>query len=153
MRTHQALLALLGAAAQTGRRRDILRGLLHAVTRTGTYRHSAEELTPARWTGAGADPVTAFPVAAAALATLIRPAAWRHFAVGATSAYSLTPEAWRRLLDTAAAAAWTPPDDGNGVAGGVIWEASSYVVPFLARLAVSGVETLEMLGKLGAIAS
>lgn len=103
VRTHQALLALLGVAAQTGRRRDILRELLHAVTRSGTCRHSAEELTPARWADAGADPVTALPVAAAALATLIHPAAWRHFAAGATSAYSLTPAAWRRLLDTAAA--------------------------------------------------
>jgi hypothetical protein len=38
------------------------------------------------------------------------------------------------------------------VAGGVIWEASSYVMPFLARLAVAGVETLEMLDLLGGIA-
>lgn len=62
VRTHQALLALLGVAAQTGRRRDILRELLHAVTRSGTCRHSAEELTPARWADAGADPVTALPL-------------------------------------------------------------------------------------------
>ena len=99
VQTHQALLALLGAAAQTGRRRDILRDLLHAVTRSGDYRHSAEELTPVRWAGAGLDPVTAVPVAAAAVATLVQPAAWRHFAAGATSAYSLTPAAWRTLLD------------------------------------------------------
>jgi hypothetical protein len=39
------------------------------------------------------------------------------------------------------------------VAGGVIWEASSYAVPFLARLAVAGVDTLEMLGLLGSIAA
>lgn len=103
VQTHQALLALLGVAAQTGRRRDILRDLLCAVTRSGDYRHSAEELTPVRWAGAGADPVTAIPVIAAALATLVRPAAWRHFAAGATSAYSLTPAAWRTLLDEAAA--------------------------------------------------
>jgi hypothetical protein len=38
------------------------------------------------------------------------------------------------------------------VAGGVIWEASSYVVPFLARLAVAGVGTLGMLDMLGWIA-
>jgi len=38
------------------------------------------------------------------------------------------------------------------VAGGVIWEASSYAVPFLARL-VAGVETQEMLGLLGSIAA
>jgi glutathione synthase/RimK-type ligase-like ATP-grasp enzyme len=103
VRTHQALLALQGAA-RTGRRRDILRELLHAVTRSGSYRHSAEELTPARWAGAGADPVTAIPVVVATLATFIRPAAWRYFAAGATSAYSLTPAAWQTLLDTAAAA-------------------------------------------------
>jgi predicted ATP-grasp superfamily ATP-dependent carboligase len=102
VRTHQAVLALLGVAAQTGRRRDILRELLHAVTGSGTYRHSAEELTPARW--AGPDPVTVVPVAAAALATLIRPAAWRHFTAGTVSAYSLTPAAWQQLLHTASAA-------------------------------------------------
>jgi len=39
------------------------------------------------------------------------------------------------------------------VAGGVIWEASSYAVPFLARLAVADVEPLAMLDNLGAIAA
>ncbi|HUN37405.1 MAG TPA: hypothetical protein VMU95_35865 [Trebonia sp.] len=34
----------------------------------------------------------------------------------------------------------------------MIWEASSYAVPFLARL-VAGVETQEMLGLLGSIAA
>ena len=29
-----------------------------------------------------------------------RPAAWRYFAGGATSAYSLTSDAWRQLLAT-----------------------------------------------------
>jgi predicted ATP-grasp superfamily ATP-dependent carboligase len=98
-RTHQALLAVLGVAARSGRRGDVLRELLRAVTRRGPYRHSTEELTPARW--AGADPVTVLPVLAAALATLIRPAAWRYFAGSATSAYSLTPAAWQALLDKA----------------------------------------------------
>jgi hypothetical protein len=101
VRTHQALLALLGVAAESGRRRDILRELLRALTRTGHYRHSTEELTPVRWPGADVDPVTVIPVAAAALATLIRPAAWQRFAVGATSAYSLSPAAWQALLETA----------------------------------------------------
>lgn len=103
VRTHQTVLALLGVAAQTGHRRDILRELLHAVTHSGTYRHSTEELTPARWAGTGIDPVTLLPVAAEALATLIRPAAWRHFTAGTVSAYSLTPAAWQRLLETATA--------------------------------------------------
>jgi hypothetical protein len=100
VRTHQALLAILGVAARGGRRRDILRELLRALTRSGDYRHSTEELTPVRWPGTGIDPVTAIPAAAAALATLISPAAWHHFAAGATSAYSLSPAAWQALLET-----------------------------------------------------
>jgi hypothetical protein len=100
VRTHQTLLAILGAA-DGGRRRDVLRELACALTRSGHYRHSTEELTPVRWAGTGIDPVTAIPAAAASLATLVRPAAWRHFAAGATSAYSLTPAAWEALLRAA----------------------------------------------------
>ena len=100
-RTHQALLAILGVAADSGRRRDILRELLQALTRSGPYRHGIEELTPVRWPGTGVDPVTAVPAVSATLATLIRPAAWRHFAAGATSAYSLSPDAWQALLEAA----------------------------------------------------
>jgi hypothetical protein len=100
-RTHQALLAILGVAADSGRRRDILRELLQALTRSGPYRHGTEELTPVRWPGTGVDPVTVIPAVGAALATLIRPAAWHHFAAGATSAYSLSPAAWQALLEAA----------------------------------------------------
>jgi hypothetical protein len=100
VRTHQALLAILGIAASSGRRRDILRELLHAMTRSGHYRHSTEELTPLHWAGTAVDPVTVIPTVAAALAALIRPAAWHHFNDGATSAYSLTPTAWQALLET-----------------------------------------------------
>jgi glutathione synthase/RimK-type ligase-like ATP-grasp enzyme len=97
-RTHQELLAILGAAARREHRGDIARELLRALTGSGPYRHSAEELTPVHRAGAGVDPVTALPVIAAALATLVRPAAWRYFTGGATSAYSLTPAAWQALL-------------------------------------------------------
>jgi hypothetical protein len=100
-RTHQVLLAILGVAARSGRRRDILLELLRALTRSGDYRHSAEELTPVRWAGTRADPITAAPAVAAAVATLIRPAAWHYFTAGATSAYSLSPAAWQALLETA----------------------------------------------------
>jgi hypothetical protein len=34
---------------------------------------------------------------AIALATLIRPDAWRHFVGSSAGAYSLTPAAWRQL--------------------------------------------------------
>jgi glutathione synthase/RimK-type ligase-like ATP-grasp enzyme len=87
-RTHQLLLAVLGAAQQGGTRRDVVRTLRHALTRTADYRDSTEELAPA-WS---------LPVIAATLATVVSPAAWRHFAA-APRAYSLTPAAWQELLD------------------------------------------------------
>jgi len=91
VRTHQLLLAVLGAA-QHGGRRDVARELAHAALRRGDYRGSREELTPS-----GGDPLAGVPVAVTALATLIRPAAWRYLTGGSTSAYSLTPAAWRQL--------------------------------------------------------
>ncbi len=86
VRTHQLLLAVLGAA-RDGRRRAVLRELGQALTRTGDYRGSSEELTPG-WS---------LPVLAAALATVAAPAAGRWFTDGATSAYALTPAAWQEL--------------------------------------------------------
>ena len=121
-RTHQALLAILGVA-DSGRRRDILRELLQALTRSGPYRGGIEELTPVRWPGTGVDPVTVIPAVAATLATLIRPAAWRHFTAGATSAYSLGPAAWQALLDTAQQPEFTQADCASPVdlpAGGAV---------------------------------
>jgi hypothetical protein len=89
-RTHQLLLAILGAAQHGAQRRDVVRELRHALTRTADYRDSTEELTPA-WS---------LPVIAATLATLVSPPAWRYFD-GAPRAYSLTPAAWQQLLDRA----------------------------------------------------
>jgi hypothetical protein len=90
VRTHQLLMAILGAA-QHGRRRDVLRELAQAASRTGDYRHSSEELTP----------FLSPPVLAVATATLVKPSAWRFFAGGAASAYSLSPGAWQQLCDAA----------------------------------------------------
>jgi len=90
-RTHQLLLAVLGAA-QHGGRRQIARELGNALARRGDYRASNEELTPGR-----GDPLAALPVAAAAAATLARPATWRWFTGGSVGAYSLTLGAWREL--------------------------------------------------------
>jgi glutathione synthase/RimK-type ligase-like ATP-grasp enzyme len=96
-RTHQLLLAVLGAA-QGGRRRDVARELAGAARRRGTYRGSQEELTPG-----GGDLLAPVPVAVAALATLISPPAWRRFVGGSAGAYSLTPAAWDELTTTARA--------------------------------------------------
>ena len=93
VRTHQLLLAVLGAAQHTGRRRAIARELGAALTRRGPYAGSVEELTPIRH-----DPLAAAPVVAATLATLARPSVWEPFARGAVSAYALTPTAWRWIV-------------------------------------------------------
>ena len=90
-RTHQLLLAVLGAT-QRGRRRDVARELADAVLDRGSYRDSREELTPG-----GGDVLAPVPVAVAALATLAWPPAWRHFVGGSAGAYSLTPAAWSEL--------------------------------------------------------
>jgi biotin carboxylase len=90
-RTHQLLLAVLGAAQQGGRR-DVARELAHAVSHRGEYQDSREELTPGR-----GDLLAPVPVTVIALATLIRPDTWRHFVGGSAGAYSLTPAAWSEL--------------------------------------------------------
>ena len=97
-RTHQLLLAILGAAQHGGRRgvaRELRDGLLHR----GDYRGSHEELTPG-----GGDLLAGLPVALTALATLVRPAAWRYLTSGGVGAYSLSPAAWEELRRAAAAA-------------------------------------------------
>jgi biotin carboxylase len=97
-RTHQLLLAILGAAQYGGRRgvaRELRDGLLHR----GDYRGSREELTPG-----GGDLLAGLPVALTALATLVRPAAWRYLTSGGVGAYSLSPAAWEELRRAAAAA-------------------------------------------------
>jgi hypothetical protein len=100
VRTHQLLLALVGAH----RRRAVLAELGAAVTRTGRYRGSIEELTPVR-----RDPVAGLSMAAVAALLLVRPDLRHHLAGGAVSGYALDAPGWRRLLEA------TPP--GNRPAG------------------------------------
>jgi glutathione synthase/RimK-type ligase-like ATP-grasp enzyme len=91
VRTHQLLLAVLGAAQRGGRRgvaRELRDGLLHR----GDYRDSREELTPR-----GGDVLAGLPVALTATVTLAWPAASRYFIGGGTGAYSLSPGAWEEL--------------------------------------------------------
>jgi hypothetical protein len=90
--THQLLLAVLGAAERGRGRRGVLRELIDAWRHRGAYRDSAEELTPLR-----GDPLTALPVAAAALATLARPETWSWFSSGSVSAYALSPAGWEEI--------------------------------------------------------
>lgn len=92
MRTHQLLIAILGAASRDGSRRSVARELLAAIQRAGDYRDSREELTPIR-----GDLRATIPVVAATGALMVRPSAWSAFATGSVKGYSLTPESWALL--------------------------------------------------------
>jgi hypothetical protein len=105
VRTHQLLLAILGAAQHGRGRRGIARELAAALTHRGPYAGSTEELTPL-----GGDPPAAIPVTAAALATLAHPGSWRLFTDGAVSAYALTPTAWQQIVRNLAACQQTTAD-------------------------------------------
>jgi hypothetical protein len=85
-------LGVLGGA-QNGTRRAMLRELIDALKGRGGYRGTVEELTPVR-----GDPLAALLVIVVVLATLIDPSLWRLFHSGATGTYSLTPEAWRKII-------------------------------------------------------
>jgi hypothetical protein len=92
VRSRQLLLSVLGAA-EHGSRVTVLRVLIDALRERGDYKGATEELTPV-----DGDPIAAVPVVLAVLATLIKPSLWRLFHAGATGPYSLTPEAWRKII-------------------------------------------------------
>jgi hypothetical protein len=75
-------------------RRGVAAEILGALAHTGSYRGSAEELTPAR-----GDRLAAVPVLLATAAMLARPALWRWFAAGSVAGYALTPAGWDSLLN------------------------------------------------------
>jgi hypothetical protein len=105
VRTHQLLLAVLGAAQHGEGRRGIARELAASLTHRGPYAGSTEELTPL-----AGDPLAAIPVAAAALATLAHPPSWRLFTDSAVSAYALTPAAWKQIVRNPPAGQQTAAD-------------------------------------------
>lgn len=99
VRTHQALLAVAGAAQRTGTRRAVAREAVDALTHRGAYRGSAEELTPLRGDRRGT-----WPTVAAAALCLAAPSLHRRLASDATSAYALGASAWTTLLEDEAVA-------------------------------------------------
>ncbi len=96
VRSHQTLLAVLGAAQRRQSRRAVARELFDALARRGDYAGSTEELTPI-----AGDPWAAIPVVAAAAATMARPSLWRYFERSAVGPYALTPEAWAQIIAAA----------------------------------------------------
>ena len=98
VRTHQLLIAILGAAQKRRPRIAVAREIFDAARRRGDYAHSVEELTPVR-----GDPLAVLPVLAAAVLTLAWPPAGKWFERGAVGDYALTPEGWARILAAAKA--------------------------------------------------
>jgi hypothetical protein len=92
VKTHQLLLAILGAAQQHRGRRGIIDELLGAARRSGEYADSSEELTPVAH-----DWRAALPCIAAAAATLMKPTAWEWFSSGSVANYAISPEGWRTI--------------------------------------------------------
>jgi glutathione synthase/RimK-type ligase-like ATP-grasp enzyme len=94
VRSHQLLLAILGAAEFSESRIGVARELLAATGRRGEYAGSVEELTP--FVG---DLLAVVPLLVASMATLAWPRLWRSFHAGAVGPYSLTPQAWQDILE------------------------------------------------------
>jgi len=101
--THQFLMAVLGAAQHTGRRRAVLGEVAAALAHRAVYAGSREELLPLR----GDWRTVSLPVLATA-ATLVRPASYRWFAQGAVAGYALSAGGWRALIESAPAGEVTP---------------------------------------------
>jgi hypothetical protein len=103
VRTHQLLMAILGAAQRSGTRHRVLGEVWRGIGHRGVYADSEEELLP--WRG---DWRTALLPVAVVLATLVRPRLWRFFTDGAVSHYALTAQGWRQLRDHAVLREVTP---------------------------------------------
>jgi predicted ATP-grasp superfamily ATP-dependent carboligase len=90
--TRLGLMGLLDAARQRSRRRDVLREIGLLALGSGRYRGAREELVPLL-----TDPWCAVPLGMVGLRLLRDPAAAARFSDTTVAAYSLTPEAIRRL--------------------------------------------------------
>jgi predicted ATP-grasp superfamily ATP-dependent carboligase len=90
--TRLGLMGLLDAARRRGHRRDVLREIGLLAFNSGRYRGAREELVPLK-----TDPWCAVPLGMVAARLLRHPAATARFSDTTVAAYSLTPEAIRRL--------------------------------------------------------
>ena len=90
--TRLGLMGLLDAARRRSRRRDILREIGLLAAGSGRYRGSREELVPLL-----TDPWCAMPLGLVVARLLRAPATAARFSETTVAAYSLTPQAIRRL--------------------------------------------------------
>lgn len=92
VRTHQLLLAVLGAAQRGRGRMGVAVELTRATWHRGPYRGSHEELTPV-----AAGPYATLPLLAASAVTGMHPASYRRFTTTSVDGYALTPQGWAAL--------------------------------------------------------
>jgi ATP-grasp domain len=91
-KTHQLVLALLGAASRGSGRRELALELYLALRHRGPYAGSHEELTPL-----GGDPLSLLAVLRVALAVLVRPTAWQAVASGSVANYAMSSAGWEQI--------------------------------------------------------
>ncbi len=92
VRTHQLLLAVLGAAQRGRGRRGVVSELLRAGSRSRDYLGSSEELTPVAH-----DPLTIVPLALATAATVVAPRSSSWLSAATVSDYALSEQGWRAI--------------------------------------------------------
>ena len=92
VRTHQLLLAILGAAQHGRGRRGVLCELVAAARHAGDYEDSTEELTPVTH-----DWRAAVPCSTAAIAMLAKPSAWEWFSSGSVTNYAISRDGWHAI--------------------------------------------------------
>jgi hypothetical protein len=103
VRTHSSLGILLGTAAYAGTRRAVLTEALRLALHRGPYEHSRECLTPVL-----RDIESAIPLAVVAARVLLSPGSAERVAGTAVGAYSVTPEAIRRVAAADPDTIWFP---------------------------------------------
>jgi predicted ATP-grasp superfamily ATP-dependent carboligase len=92
LRTHLAMQALLGVAARSGSRRDVVRECWRLWRGNGPYTDSREEMTPVR-----EDWKSGVPLAITAMLLLARPKAANALARGGFGAHLLSRESIRKI--------------------------------------------------------
>lgn len=92
IRTHSSLAILLGTAAYIGTRRAVLAEALRLALYQGPYEHSQECLTPVF-----RDAESAIPLALVVARVLLSPGSAERLAGAAVGAYSVKPDAIKRV--------------------------------------------------------
>jgi hypothetical protein len=92
VQTRLGLMGLLDAARRRNKRRDVLFELALLARGAGRYRGATEELTPIR-----TDPWSVVPLGFLTATLLLAPSAVARLSEQTVSAYSLSPDAIRRL--------------------------------------------------------